>query len=188
MFTRPGRIAGAAFFVIAVCAALARCGGHPSPTEPGRAPDPTPSPVSSPTSTPSPTPPPTPTAGPTPIPLPTPASGTLFGFVRAVSGATQQYLPDVVLMLHQDGVPDQVTSSGSGSLDGYYAFCCLRLGPATISATLGGYAPFSATINVSQTPIQYDIRMVPDSGAPAPPTSVPVPVPPMSRRGAAVPR
>jgi len=179
MVTRPWRMAGAAFSVVAVCGALVRCGGGTSPTEPGRARTPTPS-LASPTPTPSPTSMPSPTASPSPIPLPTPASGTLFGHVVSNSGGTRRYLSDVVLRLHQDGMTDLVTTSASGSLDGYYAFCCLRSGPATISATLADYDPFSATIVISQTPFQYDIRMVPGEAPPVPP-GIPIPVPASSR-------
>lgn len=170
MVTRPNRIAPAAYVVIAACAALARCGGNLSPTEPGRSPNPTPSRVPSPTSTP-----------PSPTPPPTPSNGALFGYVSTVSGVTEQYLSGVVLRLHQDGTADQITSSASGSLDGYYAFCCLRPGPAVISARLAGYAPFNANIIISQTPTQYNIRIIPERGAPNP-TQIPVPVEPSDAR------
>jgi hypothetical protein len=120
--------------------------------------------------------------------MPTPTNAALFGYVSTVSGGSERTLSGVVLRLHQDGTADQVSTSGGGGLDGYYAFCCLRPGPAAIGATLTGYAPFAATITVSQTPIQYDIRMLPELGAPAPPTQVPVPVPPLSRTAASVTR
>jgi hypothetical protein len=162
MFTRAGRIAAAASVVIVAFAALARCGGPSSPTEPAAAATLTPLPAPSPTSTPA-----------SPNPTPAPMNGTVFGYVSTISGATHHYLPGVLLELHQDGTADQVENSGS--LDGYYAFCCLRAGSAVITATLASYKTFTATISVGQTPVRYDIQMTPVSAGPSP-TQIPVPV------------
>lgn len=163
MFLRACRMAAAAFAVVAVSMSVARCGGIHLPTEPAAvAATPTPLPAPSPTPTPAP-----------PTPTPVPVNGAVFGYVSTISDVTQHYLGGVVLVLHQDGTTDQVVKSGSS--DGYYAFCCLRAGPAVITATLVGYQTFTATITVGQTPVRYDIQMTAVSGGP-PPTQVPVPV------------
>lgn len=164
MSTRTGRIAAAAFVVIVASMAVARCGGGMrSPTEPAAVtPTPTPLPAPSSTSTPA-----------SPTPTPAPMNSGVFGYVSTTFGLTPQSLQGVLLRLHQDGTADQVEKSGS--LDGYYAFCCLRPGSAVITATLAGYQTFRATITVGETPIRYDIQMTPSSGGPSP-TQLPVPV------------
>src|SRR5512143_835549 len=139
MFTRAGRIAATAAVVIVACAALIDCGGGMrSPTEPAAV-TPTPLPAPAPTSTP-----------PSPTPTPAPTNVAVFGYVGTVLGTTQHFLSGVVLRVHQDGTADQIENSGS--LDGYYAFCCLHAGPAAITATLTGYRTYTATITIGQTP------------------------------------
>jgi len=157
MFLRAGRMAVAAFAVVAVSMAAVRCGGIQTATEPA---------VVAATPTPSPAP------SLTPTPTPAPASSAVFGYV-STSDVTQHYLSGVLVTLHQDGATDQVQKSGSS--DGSYSFCCLRPGPAVITATLSGYQTFRATITVGDAPLRYDIQMIPTSGGPSP-TVVPVPV------------
>jgi len=164
MFLRVGRRAAAAFAAVVAIMAVARCGGIHLPTEPAAVattPTPTPMPAASPTSTPA-----------SPTPTPTPANSAVFGYVRT-SDVTQHYLSGVVVMLHQDGATDQVQKSAVS--DGSYAFCCLRPGPALITATLTGFQTFRAMITVEAVPVRYDILMIPSSGGPSP-TVVPVPV------------
>lgn len=164
MFTRAGWIAAAAFVVIVAFMAVARCGGIHLPTEPAAV---------TPTSTPTPLPAPSPTSTPaSPTPTPAPMNGAIFGYVGTISDVTPHSLSGVLLKLHQDGTADQVEKSGS--LDGYYAFCCLRAGSAVITATLAGYQIFRATVTVGQIPVRYDIQMTPLLGAPLP-TGVPQP-------------
>lgn len=167
MYTRAGRIAAAAFVVIVASMAVARCGGPMrSPTEPAAVTPTlttlTPSPVPSSTSTPA-----------SPTPTPALMNSAVFGYVSTTFYLTPRDLPGVLLRLHQDGTADQVEKSGS--LDGYYAFCCLRAGSAVITATLAGYQIFRATITVGQIPVRYDIQMTPLSGAP-PMNPVPYPI------------
>jgi hypothetical protein len=178
MFTRAGRIAAAGCVVIVACAALARCGGPMrSPTEPEQAATSTPGAAASPTPTP-----------PSPVPSPVPANGGVFGYVSTVSGGSPHGLPNVLLRLQQAGAADQLATSGSGSPDGYYSFCCLRFGPAVITATLAGYVNFTAAITVGQSPVRHDIQMtlIAGGGAP-PPFPLPEPIPSDARsRNAAV--
>ena len=160
MFLRAGRMGAAAFAVVAVSMAVARCGGIQTATEPAVVAA-TPTPLPAPSQTPVP-----------PTPTPAPASSSVFGFV-STSDVTQHYLSGALVTLHQDGATDQVQKSGSS--DGSYSFCCLRPGPALITATLSGYQTFRATITVGDAPLRYDIQMIPTSGGPSP-TVVPVPV------------
>jgi len=159
MFLRAGRLAAAAFAVVAVSMAVVRCGGIQTATEPAVV-APTPAPAPSPTSTP---------ASPTPVPV----NSAVFGYV-STTDVTTHYLSGVLVTLHQDGATDQVQESGTS--DGSYSFCCLRPGPALITATLAGYQTFRATITVGGGPVRYDIHMIASSGGPSQPTSVPVPI------------
>src|SRR5271169_4068790 len=160
MFLRAGRLAAAAFAVVAVSMAVVRCGGIQTATEPAVV-APTPLPAASPTSTPV-----------SPTPTPAPVNSSVFGYV-STSDVTPHYLSGVLVTLHQDGATDQVQKSGSS--DGSYSFCCLRPGPALITAALAGFQTFRATITVEAVPVRYDIRMIPSSGSPAP-TGIPEPV------------
>lgn len=157
MFTRLGRLAATAFVAIVASMAVARCGGIHLPTEPTAV-----TTISTPPSAPSPTSTPS-----SPTPTPVPGNGAVFGYVSTISDLTPHALSGVRLKLHQDGTADQVENSGS--LDGYYAFCCLRAGSAVMTATLAGYQTFRATITVGETPVRYDIQMTPSLGAPLPP-------------------
>jgi len=157
MFLRAGRRAAAAFAAVAATMAVARCGGTQTATEPvavATIPTPTPLPAASPTSTPAP-----------------PVNSAVFGYV--ITSDVKHYLSGVLVTLHQDGTTDQVQKSSVS--DGSYTFCCLRPGPALITATVSGYQDFGATITVGDVPVRYDIQMIPSSGGPAP-TVVPVPI------------
>jgi len=161
MFLRAGRMAAAAFAVVAVSMAIARCGGTQTATEPAAVattPTPLPAPLTS-----------TPVS---PTPTPAPVNSAVFGNVRT-SDVTQHYLAGVKVTLHQDGATDQVQKTSVS--DGSYNFCCLRPGRAIITATLSGYQTFQATITVGDAPVRYDIQMIPSSGGPSP-TLVPVPI------------
>jgi len=175
MVTRAGRSAAAAVPLIVACAALAGCGSPQTPTEPGRSAR-TPTPVLAASPAPSPTPA---TAA---TPTPAPPNGSVFGYVTTSSGSASRTLPGVLVRLHQDGAEDQVTNSAGGSQEGYYAFCCLRPGPAVLTATFTGYFTFTASITVGEAAVRYDIRMTPSSGSPAP-TQLPVPAPEVRGRG-----